>query len=124
MAPGTLATGLTRLAAAEAGGILHITFTASHIDGATVRELYETVALRVTGSHVRLLVDFTGVEMVNSGLMGMLVTVKKRCMSEGAQFHVALPAEELRRAFELMNLHLILAIFPTPHQALQRFKPA
>lgn len=115
---------VSRLYVCEDDGLVHITFPSGRVDGNTVRELYEAAALRVTSARGRLLVDFTGVDMVNSGTMGMMVTLKKRCMSEGAQFHIAIPDPNVRRQFQVMNLHLILQIYASPAEAIAVFKRA
>ena len=114
--------GSTRLAVRQHGGVTHVTFPNGHVDGNTVRELYEAAALLVTSAQVKFLVDFTAVAMANSGAMGMMVTLKKRCMSEGAQFHIAIPDPNVRQQFQIMNLHLILNIFSGPAEAMERFK--
>lgn len=116
------ATQPTRLAVRVNEGVTHVTFPSGRVDGNAVRELYEVAAVRVNSAAVRFLVDFSGVDMANSGAMGMMVTLKKRCMSEGAQFHIAIPDANVRRQFQLMNLHLILNIFPTTPEAVEKFK--
>jgi anti-sigma B factor antagonist len=111
-----------RLSVCQHDRITHVTFPNGRVDGNTVRELYESASVLVNSAQVRFLVDFTGIDMVNSGAMGMMVTLKKRCMSEGAQFHIAIPDPNVRKQFQIMNLHLILSIYSSAGDAIAHFK--
>ncbi len=113
----------TRIAAAaNPNGVLHITFPQGRADGVAVRELYEASIDAIDGHDARLLVDFTGVDTLNSGMLGMLVTVRKKTLQSGAQLHVVLPQPMLMRQLVLTNLHHIIAAFADREHALDAFK--
>ena len=102
--------------------IVHVRFPASKTDGNAVRALYELSAELSDQGQFKLLVDLTGVKMATSGMMGMLVTIKKRALSCGGQVHVLVPDPLIMGAFHTMNLHLLLLLFDDPQRARQ-FKP-
>ncbi len=107
-----------------ADGVYWIRFPEGRqVSGHAIRELLELSSDVLDRSNAKLLIDLTGLPMANSALMGMLVTVKKRCLSAGAQMHVVCPAANVREQFEVMNLHLILKLFDDLETARRQFKP-
>ena len=97
-------------------------FPQGRIDGNGVREMYEQCVALAEGTSSRILVDLSGVDKVTSGAMGMLVTMKKRCLGTGAQLHIAAPDDMVMDSFKLMRLDLVLNLFPTVQSALAVFK--
>src|SRR5262245_11906807 len=93
------------------GPFVRVTFPTGRIDGAAVNELSDGAAQLVGGMETRLLVDLTGVNYVNSAAVGIMVTLKRRAMQEGAQFHLAIPAQTARQVFNEMRLDKVLDIF-------------
>lgn len=111
-----------RLRVDEEKGIHRMTFPRGTVDGVAVREMYEATAALMDHRNLKLLVDFTGVQMLSSGVMGMLVTIRKKLMHTGGQLHIAVPSERAMESFHVMNLHLLLTLFPTPEEACGKFK--
>jgi anti-anti-sigma factor len=108
-----------RLLVEHLDGHIRISFPQGKIDGNGVREMYEAAAQILNQRGPKMLVDFTGVGMVTSATMGMLVTIKKKCLSAGAQLHIAIPDSRVMQQMQIMNLHRILNLFPTPQEAVQ-----
>ena len=115
-------THLPRLRLAREGDITRLTFPRNAVDGIAVREMYETVAELFEQPHLKLLIDFTGVPMLSSGAMGMLVTLRKKLLQSGGQLHILIPDANVRQTLQIMNLHLVLTIFEDAGPAVQ-FKP-
>ena len=109
------------LTAERADGIVHVRFPGK-VDGNGVRELFELSAEIMDSDDPLLLVDFTGVPLVTSGAMGILVQIKKRFLSVGGQLHIVLADEHNRQAFELMRLDIVLKLFDSIEQARAAFK--
>lgn len=105
----------------RAGGITHMTFPRKVIDGVTVREMYETAADYFDDSHLKLLIDFTGVSLISSGGMGMLVTLRKKLLQSGGQMNVLIPDAQVMHTFSIMNLHLVLPLH-SDMEAARKFK--
>lgn len=101
---------------------LHVRFPRRKIDGVAVRELYEAAAEISHHRDPRMLVDFEGVVLVSSGVMGILVTIQKLFRHVGGQLHIASPDPMVVQQFEVANLHLLLKVFPDCHVAIEAFK--
>lgn len=103
-------------------GVTHVRLPPRQVDNLTIRELYELTAALSDQRDVKLLIDLTGVPAANSGLMGMLVTMKKKCLGFGGQLHIAVPDPMVLEQFHVMNLQLILTLEPDAATAAAKFK--
>jgi anti-sigma B factor antagonist len=102
---------MTRLSVTGAAdGLVHVTFPAGRADGTAVRELFEALAVIFERPGVRLLLDFTGVDHLTSGMIGMLVTTRKRAMPAGGRVAVALPDPLLMQQLSVTNLQRVLTV--------------
>lgn len=104
------------------GDIACVTFPLGRFDGIAVRELFEC-SNELPSSHPKLLVDTTGVSLVPSGGMGMLLTIRKRFLAMGGQLHVAIPDANIMQSFELASMQRMLELFESVKDARARFKP-
>ena len=106
----------------HAGGraMTRVGFPTRRFDGNAVRELFELSNQLPPAP--RLLVDCGGLELVPSGAMGMLVTIRKRFMSSGGQLHVAVPDARIRGAFAAARMDRILSLFESVERAVEAFK--
>ena len=102
-------------------GIAHVTFPTGRFDGTAVRELFEC-SNQLPAQHPKLLVDCGGVEMVPSGGMGMLITIRKRFLSVGGQLHIALPEANTMQSFRIANMQRLLSLFDSVDAARAAFK--
>lgn len=102
--------------------ITAIRFPRGIVDGVAVREMFEAAAALMDHHNLRMLVDFTGVNMVPSGAMGMLVTIRKKLMHIGGQLHVAIPDPNVKQTFVVTRLDQLLSLFDTPEAARGAFK--
>jgi anti-anti-sigma factor len=112
----------SRLLLSSENDVTAIRFPRGLIDGVAVRELYETAAQLMGNRNLKLLIDLTGVPMVSSGVMGMLVTIRKKLLMVGGQLHIAVPDPHVLEEFHVMNLHLLLHLFADVTEARSRFK--
>lgn len=111
-----------RLLADTADGITRVRFPQNRFDGIAVRELFELAMALTDAPRPKLLVDLTGLPMVPSGGVGILISIRKKFLQHGGQLHLASPDPLVTQSFEVMNVHRLLQIFPTPEQALAAFK--
>jgi anti-anti-sigma factor len=112
-----------RLLMREVSGLVTLGFPRGVVDGVAVREMLETTALLTDRHNLRMIVDFTGVAMVPSGAMGMLVTIRKKLMHVGGSLHVVVSDPNVKQTFLLTRLDKILCLFDTVDQAAAAFKP-
>lgn len=114
---------LTRLCATRLDDAIHVTLPSGKADGVAVRELYELSAQLLDRHHTHIVVDFTNVNFVPSGMMGMLITVRKKLMGTGGQLHVVINDELVLNAFHLMKLDRILSLCNSLDEAITRLNP-
>jgi anti-anti-sigma factor len=100
-----------------------MTFPRRQLDGTAVREMYETTVELSETHNLKLLIDLTDIPLISSGVMGMLVTMRKRLLHTGGQMHIAAPDPNVFQSFHVMNLHLVLTLFEDPARAAAAFKP-
>ncbi|MEM6855370.1 MAG: STAS domain-containing protein [Planctomycetota bacterium] len=103
-------------------GVARVTFPLSRFDGVAVRELFE-FSNTLPSAHPKLLVDTTGVTLVPSGGMGMLLTIRKRFLANGGQLHVAIPNANIMETFRIASMHRMLELFESVEDARAGFKP-
>lgn len=107
----------TRVAMAKVDGFIHMTFPAGKADGTAVRELYEATAQLLDHHHIQVVVDLGGVDFVSSGMMGMLVTAKKKIASVGGAFHVVIANPLIHQSFTAMRLDRMIPLHATLQEA-------
>ena len=105
-------------------GVQVMVFPAGVLDGNAVRRMYELGVEHISAPNARLLIDLTGVTRVSSAALGMFVTLRKKCLGNGSQMHVAVPNEEVMAVFTLMRLEIVVPIYDSRDEAFTRFKPA
>ena len=94
----------------------------NHADGTAIRQLYETIIELLDEGNARILLDLTRLNAPGSGLLGMLVTIHKKCLGSGSQCHVAVPQPTAMHAFHVLNLQRILNLFDNTEAAVDAFK--
>ena len=112
----------SRVHVTHENNIIFITFPEGKADGQAVRELYEASAQITDHYSIRVVLDLTNTPYVPSGMMGMLITVKKKISSVGGQFHVVVPDPMVKTSFLTMKLDRILQMFDSMDEALAGFK--
>jgi len=104
---------LARVALSRVGRHVHMTFPSKVIDGNAVRDMFEHTATLTEEGNPRLIVDFTGITFVNSGAMGMLITMRKKLMHVGGEMRVVIDHDQVRHAFHTTRLDAMLDLRPT-----------
>lgn len=102
-------------------GFTRVSFPRRKIDGVAVRELYEAAAELSHGREPKMLVNLDGVQLVSSGVLGILVTIQKLFRHVGGQLHIVSPDPMVVQQFEVANLHLLLKLF-TDCETAMKFK--
>lgn len=103
------------------GDLVVLCFPSGRVDGTAVTELFEAASQLFAGRGGKVLVDLTGVNYVNSGGVGIMVTLQRRAMTENARLHIAIPSDKVRETFEVMHLHRVLSIYQTTGEAIAAF---
>ena len=94
-----------------------IAFRKTQIDGTAVRELFEASAIISDRHNTRVIVDFTGIDFVSSGMMSVILIVHKKLIGSGGKLFVVIPNENVRESFRVAKLDLILRLFPSVQAA-------
>ncbi len=103
-------------------GYVCVHFPAQRADGMACRALYESTVALTDQHHVCLVVDFTGIDLVSSGMMGMLVTVRKKFLGSGGQLRVVIPNPRVMEQFNVLNMGRVLDLCDSRDIAITSFK--
>ena len=78
-----------RLDLCHTGGVSQVRFPRGRVDGVAVRELFEAAMALTDTPSPKLLIDLTGVSMLPSGAVGIVITIRKKFLQYGGQVHLA-----------------------------------
>lgn len=112
---------MTGVTASVQAGVVTARFLDGRFDGNAVRELFE-LAMALSESRPKLLVDTTGVDFVPSGGMGILVTIHKRFLSAGGQLHTVIADPRVRESFDVALMGRLLKLFDSCAAAREAFQ--
>jgi anti-anti-sigma factor len=82
--------------------------------GAVVGEL-------IAAGHVRIVIDLSGTEFIDSSGLGALVSCLKKTRQAGGDLRIAGPTQQAQTVFKLTNLDRILKTVPTAELAAAAF---
>lgn len=101
------------------GDVCIVRFTESHLVNSMGEELeqdFQTVATLENASKV--LVNFTGVGFITSGLFGKLLLLNRRLKQQGGRLTLCEMTPQIRAVFSTMKLERVLDILETESDAL------
>lgn len=90
---------------------------AGAIDATTAAVLREHLHSLVHAGRVRLVVDLSAVDVVDSTGIGVLISGLKAARKNGGDLRVAKPNEWVTKMFELTSLSWVLKSFDSPESA-------
>jgi anti-sigma B factor antagonist len=86
-----------------------------HVDGevdlSTAPRLREQLLTLVLDGTVRVVVDLTGTEVLDSTGLGALMAAYKRLRARGGEMRLVITTPRIRKVFEITRLDLVLSIF-------------
>lgn len=85
-------------------------------------QIRELVFAHLAEGHNRLVLDFSGVEFVDSSFLGLLVVVLKRSTTSGGEVRLCSLQDPIRNVFELMRLDRLFEIYDTQEAAKASFR--
>lgn len=112
-----------RVEVSEADGVRIVRFRDRQLfDERTVREVAEQVfnAAPATGP-IRMVVDFTGVDLVSSSLLGKLLLLQRRVDASGGKLRLCEMSPAVRAVFKVSNLDRLFGIDRDRREALEAF---
>lgn len=79
------------------------------------RELYEVVE---SGSRRKVVLEFDNVRFLSSQTLGVLLTLRRKADKAGVKIALAAIRPELRRVFEITNLHKLFEFYESAAEAI------
>lgn len=113
-----------RIQVTEADGVQVIRFTDRQLfDERTVREAADQVlgALPNDGSPIRLVLDFTDVNLVSSTLLSKLILLQRRVAGSGGKLRLCEMSPVIQQVFRTANLDRLFSIDRDQRAALESF---
>lgn len=103
----------------EPDGQCRIVHLNGALDVSSAIHLREVLGQELTGPDARVLVDLSGVRLLDSSGIGILVTAHRRAASLGARLVLAAPQPSVGKVFELTRTNRLLLISATLPEARQ-----
>ncbi len=113
----------TRIEFEESDGVRVVRFRDRNIyDDPTVREVADQILASVSGSGpIRLVVDFSGVDLVSSSLLGKLILLQRRVDASGGRLRLCEMTPTVQSVFRTSNLDRLFTIHRDRREALESF---
>jgi len=113
-----------RIQIIEAEGVQIVSFTDRLLfDDRTVREVSEQLnaALPNDGKAIRLILNFTGVDLISSSLLGKLILLQRRVDGSGGKLRLCELSPTVQSVFKTSNLDRLFGIVRDKAAALESF---
>ncbi len=91
------------------------------VDGHGDRELRDAVDLLVQSGRVRIVLDLTEVNAIDSGGLGELVACSRRVAEAGGALKALHPRERVARVLDITKVLPLFEVFETEAQAVSSF---
>ena len=88
------------------------------VDVATAPELKERLTGLVNEGRVKLVLDLSGVDFLDSTGLGMIVSALKRARTHGGDLRIVCTESRITRLFEITGLDKALTVLPTVDAAV------
>jgi anti-sigma B factor antagonist len=114
-----------RIQVSEANGVLVIRFTDRQLfDERTVREVADQIlaALPNDGSPIRLILDFTDINLVSSTLLSKLILLQRRVVASSGKLRLCELSPVIQQVFRTANLDRLFTIDRDQRTALDTFQ--
>jgi anti-sigma B factor antagonist len=80
--------------------------------------LFSTIAQQFLKNRQHLVIEISGIEMVDSAGIGELVLLSMQARAMGCDVRIVAPAKRVRQVLELTNVASLFEIYPTVDAAL------
>ena len=113
-----------RISTRQEDGVTVVRFHDHHLfDERTVRDVADQIAaaLPSDGSPIRLILDFTGVELISSSLLSKLIMLQRRIDGTGGKLRLCELSGILQSVFRTSNLDRLFAIDRDVRASLSMF---
>jgi anti-sigma B factor antagonist len=113
----------TRIDLSEVEGVRVIRFLDRQLfDDRTVREAADQVhAATPSSGPIRLILDFSGVDLVSSSLLGKLILLQRRVDASGGKLRLCEMSNVVRSVFKTSNLDRLFTIDRDRRESLEAF---
>ncbi len=91
------------------------------LDASNVDELKREIAPLLQSSN-KLVIDLARLRFVDSSGLGALLSCLRQLTAKGGDMKLCGMSKQVRAVFELVRLHRIFEIFPTPEEAIRAFR--
>lgn len=115
-----MAEPVSSLKVTETDGVARVGFReASILDVLTIQKIgRELYALVEEQQRRKVVLDFADVRFLSSQALGVLVTLRRKADKAGADVCLAAVRPELKKVFEITNLHKMFKFYPSGDEAV------
>ena len=95
----------------ELGGGMAVVKLQGKLNMVSARSFRDSVVEAVAAGHVRLAIDLSGVDFIDSSGLGALISVLKTTRQAGGDLRIASPNEQVRLVLQLTNMDRLLSAY-------------
>lgn len=102
-------------------GNVHVVQVHGELDASNVND-FKDIVLPILSVPVKLLIDLSDTSFIDSSGMGAMMVCQRTAVASGGKVKLCCLPKQVRSAFELIRLHLVLDINETRGEALNKFQ--
>lgn len=106
----------------EQGSVAVLQLSGRLVDGHGDLQLREAVNVLVASGRVRIVVDLSGVDVIDSGGLGELVASARRVREAGGALKALHPREQVVRVLDVARVLPLFEVYETEEQAVASFE--
>jgi len=99
-----------------------ISFSVTKINALIVDDIRDGILKIFDNSNLRVVIDLTGVEYVDSSGFGCFLSAMKAARNTYSVLKFANPEPKVTELFELLHLHTVFQIYPDMDSCLRSFR--
>lgn len=103
----------------ELVGNVQVVAVHGDLDASNIQN-FRNIVLPMLSSPIKLLIDLTEVPFIDSSGMGAMISCHRTATAAGGKVQLCCLSEQVRSAFELIRLNLVLDICETRQGALDK----
>ncbi len=111
-----------KLSSKEVSGVVVIKMDGSMLGGPEASELNSTLHKLLDGKKKKVIVDLSGVSLMNSSGLGMLIGGVTTMRNAGGDLKIAAATEKVRQVFKITKISNVIELHDSVNTAVGSFK--
>jgi anti-sigma B factor antagonist len=110
-----------KITAEAAGDVVLLSLKGNLLGGPDADAFYNEVKSHLDKGSLQFVLDLSGVKLMNSSGLGILIKALKPTREAGGDFHLASVSEKIDSLFMITKLYQVFKSFPSVDEAVKAF---